>query len=352
VKALIVVSAVSVLMLLFGAVPAVGETARVIEISLGGEVRVLGEGRRGVEALRVLPSGAGVLWLRPAADGSRVGYRVEPSGRRTRLPITGDGRGSFSPDGSRVFAETGPVEIGRVVLRTIAGRRLRSLLPAVADLPMSGTWSRTGQRLVVVDQTDRQRRRFRLRLLNARTGTVVTSRRVLGQPVAGDEAFSSTGDDVALGLRETASVGLRAVVVSLRTGQRVDLGRTTHAAPAMAPDGRRVAVATTDGFIDIVDATSGALQQRVALPDVLAGELTWSPDGSRVAYITLQPELFACPSRCTVDDVASGLAIADLRDGHVDTLLAGKGRVVTQPGWRPDGQALFASCRTVAAVGC
>jgi Tol biopolymer transport system component len=217
---------------------------------------------------------------------------------------------------------------------------------------MSGAWSRDSRRLLVSDQWDTDRRRFRLRAISARTGRIVTSRKLLGEPVAGGEAVSPTGDRIAIGVRRPGSFDLRAVVLTLRTGRRVELGRTTYAPPAFSPDGRSVAVGIADGFVDVLDAASGALQQRVATPGVVPSELSWSPDSSRVAYIALRPELFSCPTRCGRGATDTGLAVAHLQDGHVDTLLTAEGRTVTQLAWRPDGQALIAACRTAVAAGC
>src|SRR4051812_47463784 len=182
-------SGFSAVAVLFGAPPVAA--TRLVEVPLAGPPRVIAERDRGFEALRALPSGDAVLVMAASRTGTRVRYRVDLStGRKTRLAVTGDGRGSFSPDGTRVFAETGSIEAGKAVLRTAAGRRLRTLRPRVADLPLAASWSRDSRRLFVVDQQDADRRMFRVRVIDARTGALRVSRRLRGEPVLARESSS------------------------------------------------------------------------------------------------------------------------------------------------------------------
>ncbi len=73
-------------------------------------------------------------------------------------------------------------------------------------------------------------------------------------------------------------------------GRRADpsadhrLGRTVQRL-AVSPDGTRLAIATTDMIITVVESASGATVQRIAtgLTGATIGSLAWSPDGTRLA---------------------------------------------------------------------
>lgn len=151
-----------------------------------GVTRSLARARVGWEALQPTPDGWSVPAMRPSpTTTARLRRRIDlASGRQTPLAAARDEAGTFSPDGTRVVASTGAAEAGAMVLRTIAGRPLVRLRPRVPDLAMGATWSRDGRLLAVSDQQDETRSRFRVRLVDARSGRVLCGRIVAGgEPV-------------------------------------------------------------------------------------------------------------------------------------------------------------------------
>jgi hypothetical protein len=62
--------------------------------------------------------------------------------------------------------------------------------------------------------------------------------------------------------------------------------------------------------------------------------------------------VFRCRAFCATDPTGTGLAIANLHDGHVHTLAAPGPRLIIEPTWIPGAQTIVASCRTDAATGC
>jgi len=144
-------------------------------------VRVLAQSRLSWEAPRAALDGRTVLVFRPDRGGFRVRRAIDlVSGALTPLPVTHETAGSFSPDGTRVFAPRVPAVRGEATLETIGGRVVARLRPRVDDRPMSETWSPDGRFLAVTDQQDDTRSRFRVRLLDARTGRVLGTRTIRG----------------------------------------------------------------------------------------------------------------------------------------------------------------------------
>ena len=240
---------------------------RLVEVPLAGPVRVIAERPRGFEALRVLPPGdaAVVMAATRAGRACATGW-ISAAERRTRLAVAGDGRGSFSPDGTRVFAETGPVEAGQAVLRTVAGRRLRTFRPGVADLPIDAAWSRDSRRLFVVDQLDAERRTFRVRVIDARTGALRATRRVNGAPVLARESSSPSGGRIAIALRRPDDAG--AARADPGAGERAPR-RVSHTC-TYRPHGRRTGAGSPWPRRREIDCSRPAAARRT--PDRDAGD--------------------------------------------------------------------------------
>ena len=94
-------------------------------------------------------------------------------------------------------------------------------------------------------------------------------------------------------------------------------------APAISPDGRRIAFAATrDGAtrIHVIDISSGG--DRVLIPEQGGEYPRWSPDGARLAFTASGPR--------------SGVFIADSAGGSISRVTSRRGR----PAWSPDGARL------------
>ncbi|MFL5970182.1 MAG: TolB family protein, partial [Gaiellaceae bacterium] len=148
------------------AAPAADAAGRRLELvdARTGAVRVPADSWLGWEAPRAALDGRTVLVFRPDRGGFRVRRAIDlVSGAQTPLPVTHESAGSFSPDGTRVFAPRVPAVRGETTLETIGGRVVARLRPRVDDRPMSETWSPDGRFLAVTDQQDDTRSRFRVR---------------------------------------------------------------------------------------------------------------------------------------------------------------------------------------------
>jgi dipeptidyl aminopeptidase/acylaminoacyl peptidase len=96
-----------------------------------------------------------------------------------------------------------PHNRGAAMLETTDGRVIARLRPRVDDLSMSATWSPDGRLLAVADQQDETRSRFRVRLLDARTGRVLGARIVRGgEPVLARASFAPAGDRLVFALAD------------------------------------------------------------------------------------------------------------------------------------------------------
>ncbi len=112
----------------------------------------------------------------------------------------------------------------------------------------------------------------------------------------------------------------RIVLVDLDNGQRQVI--VPHGSRGtLSPDGQRLAYPASDG-ITIVDLVAG---ESTALKSVVGHDLHWSPDGTRIAYVTA--------------GAAYGVFVAGL-DGANPRQLSNLG-YETIAGWSPDGKQLY-----------
>jgi hypothetical protein len=103
--------------------------------------------------------------------------------------------------------------------------------------------------------------------------------------------------------------------------------------PSWSPDGARVLFAGVDGWYIV--GLDGASLQKVGLP-AGAADVTWSPDGSSVAYVLTQqctPGYAAPP--CTVP-----LYVSRLDGSGATEIVASASVAASQPAWSPDGHAI------------
>lgn len=160
---------------------------------------------------------------------------------------------------------------------------------------------------------------------------------------ADQDADARGGGLTWIGRRGTPTAGELDGDVFLRTADGVPQRLTSDAAqdraPALSPDGRRVAFTSNRGGSDdvwVVDVATRALRRITAHPGVDA-DPTWSPDGTRLAFSS------------TRDDPAGDLYTVAATGGRTARLTVG-GAADTQPAWSPDGARIaFTTTRFAAA---
>jgi len=139
-----------------------------------------------------------------------------------------------------------------------------------------------------------------------------------------------------------ALVGLGAVAPTAARAQdaAVLLSRVTNAYPAYSPDGSRIAyMSNADGDFDIYVAVpdSGVRRKLTDAPGQ-DGQPVWSPDGSRIAFRSVR-------------DGNSQIYVMDA-DGSNPVNLSRNGFVDEHPVWSPDGaRIVFASERPPSGGG-
>lgn len=167
--------------------------------------------------------------------------------------------------------------------------------------------------------------------------TVLNGREAPGDPWSLAPALSPDGRRVAhLSTRGGESFDLwlsdaetgRMLRRLARGGRSPDLEslRFMTSAPAFSPDGERVAVTARSGsgeVLILLDATTGRSVRRIELPLRSAEAPTWSPDGRSLALSGTR-------------NGASALWRVELEDGSVSLLHAGE-EGAQQPAWSPDG---------------
>ena len=235
----------------------------------------------------------GATDTRSARPPTLLTYSVESSGglclarpdgtRRVRLTAGKDQAPSWSPNGRRVVFSRQVGTASRILVADTRGRVVRSLTPAGAFADPA--WSPDGTRIAYVSREGR-----------SRVVIVSTTGRAIGELLAAPTGFISR--------------------------------------PTWAPDSRRVAFAEE---IAMDSGPSGASRIVVANADgtgrrVLVGQASdpaWSPNGSKIAYVSYPSRLSETGSIVVADADGSGAH-------HITAAAAPESR----PAWSPGGQRI------------
>lgn len=233
-----------------------------------------------------------------------------------------DGAPSWFPDGRALafVAETGE-GVGDIYRMTVdgSGRRQLTRDPAVDSAPAV---SPDGTRIAFESDRDGN---FEIYVMNA-DGTGVT--RLTRDPARdGAPAWSPDGRRIAF----TSDRGNRASAdVWIMDADGTNLQQVTsnlaNWAPQFSPDGRTLAVQVNRDVV-IVDLESGGRRQLTYAPEDGMNP-TWSPDGSRLAFVTTR--------------AGGRVDIYTMRaDGtDVGPLVSLEGASAIDPRWSPDGTSI------------
>jgi len=224
-------------------------------------------------------SAGGVAFAEPAAVGTS-GDGSGGLGLRLTQVVDDPGRNSHarpSPNGSMVAFDSDREGERGIYVADAGGRNLRRVSgEGFAALP---SWSPDGRTIAYVRAEPDNPNVWNLWSLNLDSGQ---TRRLTANASGRPQGASWFPDSH----RVAYAVGNRIMVLDLATGTPAEFaspqaGRKPGA-PAVSPDGRLMIFPLSgDGawLTDLSDGTS-----RKVLSDPSAGDFTWSPDGTRVAY--------------------------------------------------------------------
>jgi Tol biopolymer transport system component len=109
-------------------------------------------------------------------------------------------------------------------------------------------------------------------------------------------------------------------------------------APEWSPDGKLIAFVHKGDSIELITPDGRRVPMPVAASDVASGDVSWSPDSSKLAFDRYDSK---------VHEVA---VVVDLASGH-ETVLPGEENGAVTPVWSPDGnQLLFSSLDVRPAI--
>jgi Tol biopolymer transport system component len=209
------------------------------------------------------------LSVRRIADG-KPRWRARVS--RTDLDVP---RAYWSPDGRRVITEIG-ADTGTTVFDAVSGRRVRRIDAGTGYLGRQ-PFSPDGRRVVVTDGR------------GVLTVAVASGRRRLLRVRGGLERPAWSPDGAAIAGRRGGAV----TWVELATGAVHTVELRDVLEVAWAPDAERIAaygLGADHGFVSVIDVATGARTEVAAFPEgAEQGELAWSADGSRIAFVVSDP---------------------------------------------------------------
>ncbi len=293
---------------------------------------------RDVGAPRISPDGAWIAYTVTTTDSAKDKtdsdvWMVSWDGTRTlRLTSSPEGEGNprWSPDNRYLAFVSGRYESkgGQIWLLDRAGGeavRLTDLKGGVADYE----WSPDGSRLVVISHDPDPEESKPDSLKNKNPKPIVIDRYAFKRDYAG--YLNRLRDHLYL------------FDVATKKAEQLTTGDFDDRMPRWSPDGKRIAfVSSREGKdpdrennsdIYIVDATPGAVPQRLTSWRGDDSEPAWSPDGKWIAYLQgSEPQL----SAYTQDKIA----VVSSSGGTPRYLAPTLDRDVGELTWTPDGRTI------------
>lgn len=252
------------------------ETAAIEVLEPDGDER-----RRVIEAPGTIhgvvwsPRGEELAVVRVAGETSWTLETVRPDGSRRRTLArqesdqVADAGPTWSPDGTRIAYAPG-IEV--VVVLAARERALRRIDDAWAP-----RWSPDGRYLLV----GRREALVAMPLDGERPVTVASGL------IDAHAAWSPTSEQVAFS-GVTFEGDRRYHLYLTRFGShrlRLVADRAASTAPAWSPDGRRLAYATWDGEIVLLEPATGDTRSLTRIAGAEIRDLAWSPEGERLAFV-------------------------------------------------------------------
>jgi TolB protein len=192
---------------------------------------------------------------------------------------------SWSPDGKRlaIVRPSGRLQV-EVTGADGASRRRVTSAPRGAWAPQ---WSPDGRSLLVTEQVTRS-----FSVLFSVPAGGGSARRIAGRFVDVRASWSPDGRRIAvIGVTEKGDRRYHLYLAPAQGGELDDIGVGVVQAtcPAWSPDGRLIAFADYDGRVRVVDVDGNDERTLTTLRAAHIHELTWSPDGSRIAFTAAEP---------------------------------------------------------------
>jgi len=238
------------------------------------------------------PSGKQLLFSREVWDGGSELFQLAGAAVRRRLPHIAATEPSWSPDGaSLAFSKVGPAGNYQLAILRRGAKAPRVLTSNRYGSDSQPAWSPDGARIAFVRA--RSEALWSKRALFVRRLAGHTAKRISNAPTPDHPAWAPSGRQIAIdGLSaygDDEHRGLR--LVDVATGAVTDLthpqyGRDGFA--AWSPDGRQLAFLRSSGGQDreirVLTLANGEERGMPYWPNWVAPhDLTWSPDGTRIA---------------------------------------------------------------------
>jgi Tol biopolymer transport system component len=273
-------------------------------------------------------------------DGDQEIYVMNADGsNRTRItnnPVAWDGSPHWSPDGVRIVYTTFQSFRPEIYVMNSDGSNLQNLTNNPAD-DYSPAWSPDGARIAFTSDRDGNPEIY---VMNADGSNQINLTKTNYPLQDGSPAWSPDGTKIAFTRTDTIHVSQIYVMNADGSNQtRLTDRQFGSLDPAWSPDGNKIAFGTLGLFGDwdfitadeiYVMNADGSNQINLTNNPGFDSQPAWSPDGARIAF-----------TRVPSDTVADPLAEPDIyvmnADGSNQIRLTNNAAADSDPAWSPDG---------------